>query len=513
MTYILNQARALDAGITRAARRISRLAMATVLAPAIFVGSQGIALSAPDHETDPRLSGACNHVNGWFAGGSRTFSVNSGDYGWEVEGEAWVLSDYFTSTPFAEGEVITYSFTGLAESDGGMVANLIFASSSADWDDTHTPDEGGNMSGSGTFTFTPLADDFSVTLRVYRSDTEVWVSVEAQVTLTCTKPDGDPDPDPEDDSDTVAIEGQVQDFVKSRQGHLAANVRVPTLQDRRQKQDSEPVVLEFMPSSSHVAANAAASLATLGPDYSTPFNIWFDGTLALHNRPQNDGHWGRFGILNFGADYLVTNELLVGLSVHIDQMTDPSNTAVVSGTGWLVGPYVSTEVLPGVFWDANFVYGQSTNTIDSPGWTGTFGTTRKLFETSVKGTVALGETTTLTPRLAMFYISEDVGAYTLSDGKGGTVNVAGYTEEQLRASLGMELSRAIALDNGLTLTPTLGLSGGYAALGGPGAFGKVSAGLALETEAGFEITAGLSSTLDAQGAKTISANAGLSGGF
>jgi hypothetical protein len=364
----------------------------------------------------------------------------------------------------------------------------------------------GSLSETGSIVV--VNENFFVSLVGQRGEEEAMsVEVTVTITITCTgsTPEGPPD--------TSQIEDQVENFVRSRQGHIAASARTPTLEERRRRTSGDPVLLEFMPGNGNIAARAAASLARLDADYSAPFNLWFDGTLSLHNRPQNDSHWGRFGILNFGADYLVTDNLMVGLSLHIDEMTDPSNSGLVSGTGWMIGPYVSAEVIPGVFWDASVLYGRSGNTVESLGWTGAFDTTRKLFDTTVRGSVSLDETTTLTPSFTVFYISEDVGAYTLDDGMGGTVAVAGYTEDQLPASLGLELSRTIVLDSGLTLTPTLGLSGGYAALGGPGAYGSVSAGLVLATEAGIEVSTGLSSAIDAQGGKSISASAGINGSF
>ena len=97
----------------------------------------------------------------------------------------------------------------------------------------------------------------------------------------------------------------------------------------------------------------------------------------VHNREQNGSQWGSFAMLSLGADYLVNEKALLGLSLHIDHMTDPTDEdAELTGNGWLAGPYASVEIGDGVFLDGSLLYGGSDNDIDTAFFDGSFDTTR-----------------------------------------------------------------------------------------------------------------------------------------
>ncbi|MCQ8780517.1 autotransporter outer membrane beta-barrel domain-containing protein, partial [Escherichia coli] len=74
-----------------------------------------------------------------------------------------------------------------------------------------------------------------------------------------------------------------------------------------------------------------------------------------------DHGWGSFALTSVGVDYLVTDGILVGVSLHADRMTDPSADMNVEGTGLLAGPYVSITLSPGLHLDASLLYGRSWN--------------------------------------------------------------------------------------------------------------------------------------------------------
>lgn len=96
----------------------------------------------------------------------------------------------------------------------------------------------------------------------------------------------------------------------------------------------------------------------VGEIYEAPFNLWIDGSILAHNRDENGGKWGSFGIVNLGADYLLSDKALVGLSFHYDIMSDPTKDEPrLTGNGWMAGPYASFEIGNGVFWDARLLYG------------------------------------------------------------------------------------------------------------------------------------------------------------
>ncbi len=295
------------------------------------------------------------------------------------------------------------------------------------------------------------------------------------------------------------IDGLVRDFVRSRQSMISSTINVPGLLERRNAENAnEPVTTRVSPSSNGMTIGFSTSFAqieayrngagdasgqSLGGISSSPFNVWLSGAFLMHNRDDDDDRrWGSFGMLSAGADYLITDNALVGLSFHLDRMTDPTDAdAKLTGNGWLVGPYSSLEIGKGVYWDTSILYGGSANDIDTAFWDGTFDTKRWMADTTIKGQWRLDEVTVLTPKLRAVYLSEQVDDYTVSNAAGDELTLDGFTSEQLRVSLGAEVARKFTLSNDTTLTPKIGLTGGFAGLDGSGAFGTVSTGISLAT--------------------------------
>nr|WP_234902099.1 putative Ig domain-containing protein [Agrobacterium rubi] len=321
------------------------------------------------------------------------------------------------------------------------------------------------------------------------------------------------------------IDNLVHGFVQTRQNMIASTIKVPGLMERRRMETAtDPVTARMMPSAEGMTLGFSTSLAQLesardatdgqGGGYFSPFNIWIDGTFLAHNREENGNKWGNFAMVSAGADYLLSDKALIGVSFHYDRMTDPTNEdATLTGNGWLAGPYASFEIGKNVFWDTSLLYGGSANDIDTQFWDGTFDTSRWLFDTSIKGQWNLDEVTVLTPKLRAVYMSETVDDYEVTNGAGDILDLEGFTSEQLRASLGAEISRQITLDNDLVLTPKIGATAGFSGLDGSGAFAQVSAGLSMQTSQEFDIDFGLLFNIEGDGEQSAGARVGISGRF
>ncbi|QXZ81773.1 putative Ig domain-containing protein (plasmid) [Rhizobium sp. L51/94] len=314
------------------------------------------------------------------------------------------------------------------------------------------------------------------------------------------------------------IDTLVHGFVRSRQSMISSTIYVPGLLERRQMgQSTDPVTARMMPSENGMTVNFSTSLAQMesardadedaGGGYSSPFNIWIDGAFLAHNdKDINGSKWGRFAMLNLGADYLLTEKALVGLSFHYDYMTDPTDEdAMLTGNGWLAGPYASLEIGKGVFWNASLRYGGSSNDIDTVFWDGTFDTTRWMADTSIVGQFNVDQETTLSPKLRVVYFSEKVEDYTVQNSGGDAISIDGFKEEQFRVSLGAEIARSFTLENGGKLTPKLGLTGGFSGLDGSGAFGQITAGLSMQTAEMWLLDASLLFNLEGEGEKSAGA--------
>ncbi|WP_425329578.1 putative Ig domain-containing protein [Stappia indica] len=317
------------------------------------------------------------------------------------------------------------------------------------------------------------------------------------------------------------VHGLVHDFVQARQNLLSNTIKVPGLRERRQMESARDVInMRMMPSAQGVTLGFATSLAqmsaaseaierSLGVDTSS-FNVWVDGTFAMHNRNGEDSRWGTFALFSAGADYLLTERALIGISFHFDRMSDPTrDDATLTGNGWFVGPYASFELGRGVFWDTSLLYGGSSNDIDSRFWDGSFDTSRWMFSTSLSGVWHLDEATTLAPKLRTVYLSEKIDDYSVRNAAGNVVGMDGFTVEQLRVSLGAELARQFVLEEGMIVTPSIAVTGGFAGLGGSGAFGSLGAGVELTNGGMWSLDGALLFNIEGDGQASAGGRMGL----
>ncbi|WP_455918572.1 putative Ig domain-containing protein [Ensifer canadensis] len=322
------------------------------------------------------------------------------------------------------------------------------------------------------------------------------------------------------------IDSLVRDFVRNRQNLLSSTVKVPGLLDRRRAATStDPVTTAVTPSDKGArlgfssslaqiqAARDAADAAAAGQTFVKTdrlFDIWVNGSFLFHkDEDDKSDKWGNFALFSAGADYLLSDRALVGLSVHYDYMTDPTDEdAELTGNGWLAGPYASFEIGQNVFLDANLLYGGSSNDIDTGIFRGGFDTSRWLADVKLTGEWQLDEITVLTPKLRAVYFNEETDDYTVKNAIGETIDLKGFIEEQARFSVGFDVERTLELENGLTLSPTVGADVGFASLDGEGLFGRVEAGLALSNNDNWDLDFSLLFNIEGDGSQSAGAKIG-----
>ena len=192
---------------------------------------------------------------------------------------------------------------------------------------------------------------------------------------------------------------------------------------------------------------------------------------------------------------LSLDKALVGLSVHYDRMTDPTEEdAELTGNGWLAGPNASLEIGKGVFWDTSLLYGGSSNDIDTAFWDGNFDTSRWMFDTSVTGRWKL-DTVTVMSRSFGRSTSPKRSTITGSKMTKATHRPRRFHRGAVPHQPGCGDRPGVhAVENDQTLTRKFGGSVGYSAIDGNGMFGSISAGLSLQTAGGWTIDAGCCST-------------------
>lgn len=314
------------------------------------------------------------------------------------------------------------------------------------------------------------------------------------------------------------IDGHVRSFVQRRMSLLASNIGAPDLLERRRASAGEDAATgSVQPNAGELAAGFSTDLARIngarGDEAAEPllFNVWIDGTLLAHNRDENGDRWGTFGLISAGVDYLATDKALLGVSLHLDHMRDPTEDDVtLTGRGWLAGPYGSFEIVDNVFFNAHLLTGASSNDVDTTFFDGRFDSRRWLLDTSVTGQWQLDAVTTLTPRLRALYFDESVRDYRVSNAAGDTIGLHGFTQQQFRVSFGADFERRIELRNGLTLIPNAGLTGGFAGLDGSGAFGSVASGVTLSNQDKWTTEAGIRFDMEGDGQISTGGRLGFS---
>lgn len=160
-----------------------------------------------------------------------------------------------------------------------------------------------------------------------------------------------------------------------------------------------------------------SSLSMLNRDARTPgdgaavFDLWLDAQVS---RVRRSGQKGDFQIAYVGADWKVSDDLLVGGLVQFDDLNWDGALAAkqAEGNGWMVGPYVTARLAPHVYADVRAAWGQSDNDV-SPldTYVDAFKTDRALYVGSLTGELALDSKTMLRPTLSVRYISDEQKAY------------------------------------------------------------------------------------------------------
>ncbi|WP_422133998.1 HYR domain-containing protein [Endozoicomonas sp. ALD040] len=140
------------------------------------------------------------------------------------------------------------------------------------------------------------------------------------------------------------------------------------------------------------------------------FDVWTEGQISRFNYKEGDGS---FGVLHIGMDYLFQPKLLVGLSVQGD-WTDleylvPGSEA--EGVGFLVSPYLTTELSDNFYVDARAGWGKVENRISPFGtYRDSFDSERWLATAALIGTWQIQETR-ITPEARLSYYKEKSDDY------------------------------------------------------------------------------------------------------
>ncbi len=190
-------------------------------------------------------------------------------------------------------------------------------------------------------------------------------------------------------------------------------------------------------------------------------NYRFDAWLEAHYKKFNTGGTtdGHFAVIYAGADYLVSDNLLVGAMFSLDDMSNSNSAAnsSASGVGWMFGPYVTARLAPNLYFDARIAGGRSNNEV-SPfnTYTDSFSTTRWLAKASLTGEFEKGNWT-IRPNATLSYFTETQDSYV--DSVGATI--PSQTIELGQLQIGPMFNGRFEAEDGTVFAPYFGFDAIY----------------------------------------------------
>jgi hypothetical protein len=150
----------------------------------------------------------------------------------------------------------------------------------------------------------------------------------------------------------------------------------------------------------------------LGGSERTRLDVWAEASVSDVTIGRNRG---TFALGYLGFDYLVTDEVLLGALVQIDDFDNEASglgAGLAEGDGWMAGPYVTARLSDRFYVDLRAAYGRADNSVSPLGtYVSAFDSERFLISGSAIGDVPLGNGFGIWPEIGVRYISEDVMDY------------------------------------------------------------------------------------------------------
>lgn len=146
--------------------------------------------------------------------------------------------------------------------------------------------------------------------------------------------------------------------------------------------------------------------SALGKSGSGRFDVWAERYVSSLSYA---GHKGTFSILYTGADYRVSDGLLIGGLIQFDRFArnGAMTQGAVTGKGWMAGPYVTARLAPRLYADVRAAWGTSDNQVSPLGtFVDGFDTSRYFYSGSLIGDFDLGKSSGIRPEITVRYLGE-----------------------------------------------------------------------------------------------------------
>jgi hypothetical protein len=206
------------------------------------------------------------------------------------------------------------------------------------------------------------------------------------------------------------------------------------------------------PGSAMAATDAAAAATAAITDRKGPrFEVWVEGVIAQFDAAASSD--GSFMIAHAGADYLVTDNLLLGVGVQGDWLNMDTVTGSLDSQGWLAGPYLTARIAENLYLDARAARGGATFDV-SPfnTYTDTVDSDRELYTAALIGEFKLGELLTVRPEGRVTWYKETTDSYIDSL----SVFIPSVEIKTGEATFGPDFEWTLTRENGGVLSPKIG---------------------------------------------------------
>ncbi len=176
-------------------------------------------------------------------------------------------------------------------------------------------------------------------------------------------------------------------------------------------------------------------------------DFWVEGRMQNYAAGSLDSG-GNLGVLYLGTRSMIGPDIMLGALAQVDRGVETYNgtTPEMAAKGWMVGPYMSMKVGPGVVFDGRAAWGETENAVASDAFDDSL-TERRLVRGKVTGTREFGGWK-VAPSVGMVYIEDAV-----RDSASNETKAAGTGKVEVLP----EVSKRFALDDETFIEPRAAL--------------------------------------------------------
>jgi Autotransporter beta-domain len=289
------------------------------------------------------------------------------------------------------------------------------------------------------------------------NDGEVTIDLDAGETVICTFTNSSVNAPPSEAEVVETSQHVIRNFLYRR-----ASVLLNEQPDRARIVRKSPGLLWSDAADINIQANDsgvdAKFAVSTGDAWVNDVDIWVEGHYSTYNDNNSAAIEGDLGVVYLGADYLLNEDLLVGVLGQLDWISERSGGfgEDIDGNGWMAGPYVSARLDKNLFFDARAAWGRSSNDISIEGFISddAFETSRWLVRGALTGNHQFGNWR-VTPTASVAYIEERQEAFTSNSG----AFIDGQRVALGRAAIEPEIAYRHVTQSGILIEPQFTLAG------------------------------------------------------